>query len=367
MSEALITAVIPTYRRPQLLKRAVRSVLAQTYPHFQILIADNASGPESDAAVQALMKQDARVKLLKHPKHIAVTENFQAGLAQVKTPYVCFLPDDDFYAPSFFEETLSAFSRFPASALAGGRGELYIDQEYVVRSRTDAGKGAALTTGYYTPPNTLSACLLSPTGIQMPPALFKTACVREVGGFDTRLQFCFDADLLLKCVARFPVYVIADRIFYFYFQHSGSLSRSFDLFCQNTEAGYLLENILKAPLGDKQREEVTLWFKEWHIRIFSKLYGHCYNLQEFAKARLYAQKLHALTHASKWKSRQVRAALYHYLPFLHTIYTQLKVAERALRGQVKPKNTTAAESNPQYQIHADAAIWKDFALRLECD
>ena len=39
----LITTVIPTYRRPHMLQRAIRSVLDQTYPHFKICVYDNAS------------------------------------------------------------------------------------------------------------------------------------------------------------------------------------------------------------------------------------------------------------------------------------------------------------------------------------
>lgn len=50
VTEPIITAVIPTYRRPRLLRRAIKSVLAQTYPHFQVCVYDNASGDETSVA-----------------------------------------------------------------------------------------------------------------------------------------------------------------------------------------------------------------------------------------------------------------------------------------------------------------------------
>jgi len=43
-SGLLITCVIPTYRRPQLLSRAVKSVLDQNFADFEIWVYDNASG-----------------------------------------------------------------------------------------------------------------------------------------------------------------------------------------------------------------------------------------------------------------------------------------------------------------------------------
>ena len=44
MSPPTVTAIIPTYRRPRLVRRAIESVLAQTYPHVRVLVCDNASG-----------------------------------------------------------------------------------------------------------------------------------------------------------------------------------------------------------------------------------------------------------------------------------------------------------------------------------
>ncbi len=51
-----ITTVIPTYRRPKLLRRAIESVLAQTYPHLKVTVFDNASGDETPEVVAELAR-----------------------------------------------------------------------------------------------------------------------------------------------------------------------------------------------------------------------------------------------------------------------------------------------------------------------
>ncbi|RKX41747.1 MAG: glycosyltransferase family 2 protein, partial [Thermotogae bacterium] len=68
ISKPLITTIIPTYRRPKLLQRAIKSVLNQTYPHFQVCVYDNASGDETAEVVAEFAKKDPRVKYYCHPK-----------------------------------------------------------------------------------------------------------------------------------------------------------------------------------------------------------------------------------------------------------------------------------------------------------
>src|SRR5689334_15432360 len=94
-----ITTIIPTYRRPQLLRRAIQSVLNQTYPHFQLWVYDNASGDETADVVAEFMQKDPRVKYHCHPHNIGAVANFNYGMAQVTTAYFSFLSDDDVVLP----------------------------------------------------------------------------------------------------------------------------------------------------------------------------------------------------------------------------------------------------------------------------
>ena len=70
MTQPLITTIIPTYRRPKYLKKAIESILSQTYPHFQIWVCDNASGDETAEVVAEFSKKDPRVHYFCHEKNI---------------------------------------------------------------------------------------------------------------------------------------------------------------------------------------------------------------------------------------------------------------------------------------------------------
>lgn len=107
-----ITTVIPTYRRPELLRRAILSVLGQTYPYVRACVFDNASSDETEAVVTALMRRDPRIYYHRHHENIGPYPNFNFGMRAVGTPYFSLLSDDDVLAPDFYAQAMKAFQRY---------------------------------------------------------------------------------------------------------------------------------------------------------------------------------------------------------------------------------------------------------------
>lgn len=118
MSKPFVTTVIPTYRRPGMLQRAIRSVLGQTYRDLRVCVYDNASGDETAAVVEEFRKQDSRVEYLCRPRNIGASANFTDGANRVETPFFSFLSDDDLMLPHFIETAVSGFERYPEAALS---------------------------------------------------------------------------------------------------------------------------------------------------------------------------------------------------------------------------------------------------------
>jgi glycosyltransferase involved in cell wall biosynthesis len=115
----LITTVIPTFRRPTLLKRAIRSVLAQSFGRVRALVCDNASGDETAKVVADLAEQDPRVDYHCHASNVGPYRNFNFGIQHVRTPYFSLLSDDDVLAPHFYERAIAAFDRYPDVMFVG--------------------------------------------------------------------------------------------------------------------------------------------------------------------------------------------------------------------------------------------------------
>ena len=95
----LVSVVMPTYKRSEMLSRAIDSVLAQTYTNIELLLVnDNEPGDEFTKDLQqrvAVYSTDSRFKLILQEKHVngAVARN--VGIRQAKGEYIAFLDDDD--------------------------------------------------------------------------------------------------------------------------------------------------------------------------------------------------------------------------------------------------------------------------------
>lgn len=146
MDEMVITTVIPTHRRPVMLRQAIYSTLGQTWPHLRACVYDNASGDDTEEVVAKISETDSRVHYYCHPENIGAYENFSFGVRQVKTPFFSLLSDDDVLLPGFYEKAMGAFREHP-DAMFVGMPTLEVDEAGLVMG--GAGVGFSGGKSYY--------------------------------------------------------------------------------------------------------------------------------------------------------------------------------------------------------------------------
>lgn len=212
----LITAIITTYRRPQLLKRALSSVLNQTFPQIQVCVYDNASGDETKAVVDEWIKKDSRVKYHCHSNNIGMMENYEYALQQVKTPFFSILSDDDVILPWFYEEGLRALKAYPNAAFFAGSTILMTEAGKVVRVPLDLWK----REGYYCSSEG-SLELISkypvPTAV-----LFQKNVICEIP-IDKKNPLMWDCDFLIQIASRYS-FIISKKPCGIFLHHQTSYS-----------------------------------------------------------------------------------------------------------------------------------------------
>ena len=101
--KGLVSVVIPTYKRSEMLYRAIDSVCSQTYKNIEILVVnDNIAGDSYSLDLEDRMKKyegDKRVILVTQTKHINGAAARNAGIRAAKGEYLAFLDDDDWWEP----------------------------------------------------------------------------------------------------------------------------------------------------------------------------------------------------------------------------------------------------------------------------
>ncbi len=108
MQEKLISIIIPTYKRPDVLPRAVDSVLAQSYKNIEVIVVDDndPTFPERAVTEKVMEKyaDEPRVKYIKHPKNMNGSAARNTGFANSSGEYIMFLDDDDEFLPGKIEK-----------------------------------------------------------------------------------------------------------------------------------------------------------------------------------------------------------------------------------------------------------------------
>ena len=194
--EPLISVVIPTYNRANLLPRAVNSVLAQTLDSFELIIVDDGSEDLTASWVQSLT--DTRIRFIQHPVNQGQNAALNTGLTVARGQYLAFLDSDDEWLPDYLKAFLEAF---------------YADPELgAVYCR--AGEYASDGTLKACYPFTLSGHIYSEILAQgymshMITLMLKRSCLDVVGHFDPQFTVCQDDDFCFRVAKHNKVKLIS--------------------------------------------------------------------------------------------------------------------------------------------------------------
>lgn len=114
----LVSVITPTYKQSELLERAIKSVLRQSYSNIELLVVnDNENGDEYTNEVERIISKfdDPRLKLVCQDKHINGAAARNAGLRVARGEYVAFLDDDDYWAEKKIEKQVEAIAKLDSS------------------------------------------------------------------------------------------------------------------------------------------------------------------------------------------------------------------------------------------------------------
>lgn len=98
----MISVVMLTFNRENLVSRAIEGVLAQTYRNFEFIIVDNGSSDRSGQIVDEYAGRDARIRVI-HKEKGNIGSGRNAGLDAAQGDYIAFIDDDDYTEPGYLE------------------------------------------------------------------------------------------------------------------------------------------------------------------------------------------------------------------------------------------------------------------------
>lgn len=215
----MVSVVITTCgRKPDILRRAVDSVLCQTYSDWELIVVDDS--PREYAlrdAVRQMVEEagerskNRRVRYIAHEVNKGACAARNTGLAAAGGEFIAYLDDDDEWLPEKLEIQVG-------KALEAGSDVALIYCGSFVR--VEGSEEIFLKKRQYHRGHIFDSLILENYIGSTSFPLMRTECLREIGGFDVSMQSAQDADVWLRLAARYRIDYVETPLVY-YHKHGG--------------------------------------------------------------------------------------------------------------------------------------------------
>lgn len=202
-----VSILIPTYRRPELLREALASALGQgDVADYEVIVLDN--DPTPDTPTEAVVRQYMcpRLTYYRNERNVGMTGNWNRCIQLARGDWISLLHDDDYLSPAWLRKMLE---HLPADA-------------DMLASYAKAGS-EPLGPGSFESRSTALADVSRVTGERMilgnvspaPGLLIRKRALLECGGFDDSYYPCADYDVYIRLAVLGKVYLYPELLSYY--------------------------------------------------------------------------------------------------------------------------------------------------------
>ena len=182
-----VSVIIPTYNRAHLLRRAIRSVLGQTYTDFELIVVDDASTDNTADVLKNI--KDPRTRYIRHKTNKGGSAARNTGIKAAQGKFIAFQDSDDEWLLEKLEKQISIFNIVSDEVDVVYCGFLRWDGKsavYIPSSKIIAREGD------------ISSHILHGNFIGTPTLLVRRRCFEKAGLFDEQLPRFQDWELIIR-------------------------------------------------------------------------------------------------------------------------------------------------------------------------
>lgn len=257
----LVSVIIPTFNRADLICKAIDSVLGQTYENVEIIVVDDGSTDETNSLIKTKYSDLIRYYLQEN-RGVSVARTF--GFQKSRGSFIGFLDSDDYFLPQCIEKKLQTLMN-----------DLSIDwvfSDQVLRSEDDT---VLLAPSRYdlklksklTKEQDLFSFLFSTTDTLIQPntCLIRRKCLESIGGFDPE-SGCEDYEFFIRLAKFYKGKFIPDILSV---QTKQQHSRSTEKTISYNDRILLIKCMEKKYPVDIKNFRWMSRFSKWHADVFN--------------------------------------------------------------------------------------------------
>jgi glycosyltransferase involved in cell wall biosynthesis len=206
---AIVSVIITTFNRPDLLRETIQSILVQTFSDLELIVVDNFSSYDFSGLIKEY--DDPRIRAYQNMNGgiIAVNRNF--GIRVAKTGLIAFCDDDDVWVPDKLKKQLAVLTSKPQTALVC-TGCSFIGAAPSSLVSKAISNYLSKTIGLNIIPS--KYLLTGISYITNSSMLFHKKILDDVGMLneDPELRTVEDFDLWLRISMKYPIYYMHDKL-----------------------------------------------------------------------------------------------------------------------------------------------------------
>lgn len=196
--ETMVSIIVPTYNRAHVIKRAIDSILRQTYSSYEIIVVDDGSTDETASVISGI--NDARLRFIALEENKGVAHARNVGIRAAAYDYIAFLDSDDEWLPDKLElqmdKMMNSVNQF---------GMVYCRMGGMLRDGTGRFVCPHQDFGKEMLGGDLFRQLLYRNVIGTPSMVVRRECLEQVGGFKETLQCLEDWELILRIARQWKI------------------------------------------------------------------------------------------------------------------------------------------------------------------
>jgi len=196
LKKSLVSIITPVYNGQDFLDRCIKSVLAQTYENWELLLIDDGSSDNSVQIIENYL-EDNRIKLLRNESNSGIPTTRNKGIENSTGEFIALLDQDDEWLPHKLEKQVSRFLEIDDSfGLIYSNVEVRTDQGILSDQKKEIEPEASIQSNL--------ELMLSRNLITSPTAMVKRKALEEVGLFDESIRWGGDDyDLWIRIAHKF--------------------------------------------------------------------------------------------------------------------------------------------------------------------
>lgn len=206
------SVIIPLYNKVPYIEKALRSVFAQTYTDYELIVVDDGSKDDSASIAERVLAESAAPYQMIRQENAGVSMSRNNGVASSHGDYLCFLDADDWWDPAFLEEMFKLIEEFPDAGIYGTSYTIVNETKHKTRV-APIGVEPGFEKGY------INYCQVYAKTLAMPLTSITVAVPRMVfdkmGGFPEGIKLGEDFLLWVRIALKYQVAFLNKPLAYY--------------------------------------------------------------------------------------------------------------------------------------------------------